>query len=146
MLTGLGNLIHYFKELHLDLATSLFANVRAVKIQAPKCHCQLCVNELEKLCVSLCSVCVCVLCDSVVVQLPSRVRLLQSHGLQPSRLLCPWDFPGKEYCSGLPCPPPGDLPNPGIDPGSPALQSDSLPSELPGKPHCDTIMLSDKLS
>ena len=30
----------------------------------------------------------------------------------------------------LPCPPPGDLPNPGIESGSPALQADSLPSEL----------------
>ena len=32
------------------------------------------------------------------------------------------------YWSGLPCPPPGDLPNPGIEPRSPALQVDSLPS------------------
>ena len=39
----------------------------------------------------------------------------------------------QEYWSGLPCPPSGDLPNPGIKPGSPALQADSLPSELPGK-------------
>ena len=35
--------------------------------------------------------------------------------------------------SGLPCPSPGDLPNPGIEPRSPALQADSLPAELPGK-------------
>ena len=35
--------------------------------------------------------------------------------------------------SGLPFPPPGYLPDSGIEPGSPALQSDSLPSELPGK-------------
>jgi len=34
----------------------------------------------------------------------------------------------------LPCPPPGDLPNPGIEPRSPALQADSSPSEPPGKP------------
>ena len=33
-----------------------------------------------------------------------------------------------------PIPSPGDLPNPGIEPGSPALQADSLPAELPGKP------------
>ena len=33
---------------------------------------------------------------------------------------------------GLPCPPPGDLPNPGIEPRSPALQVDSLTSEPPG--------------
>ena len=40
----------------------------------------------------------------------------------------------QEYWSGLPFPSPGDLPNPGIEPGSPALQADALPSELPGKP------------
>jgi len=34
----------------------------------------------------------------------------------------------------LPCPPPGDLPNPEIEPRSPTLQADSLPSEPPGKP------------
>ena len=34
----------------------------------------------------------------------------------------------------MPCPPPGDLPNPGIEPRSPALQADSLSSEPPGKP------------
>ena len=39
----------------------------------------------------------------------------------------------QEYWSGLPCPPPGDLPDPGIEPGSPALQEDSLASESPGK-------------
>ena len=35
--------------------------------------------------------------------------------------------------SELPCPPPGDLPNLGIEPRSPELQADSLPAELPGK-------------
>ena len=44
------------------------------------------------------------------------------------------EFSRQEYWSGLPCPPPGDLPNPGIEPRSPALQADSLPSEPPGKP------------
>ena len=39
----------------------------------------------------------------------------------------------QEYWSGLPFPSPGDLPNPGIEPRSPALQVDSLPSEPPGK-------------
>ena len=38
----------------------------------------------------------------------------------------------KEYWSGLPCPPPRDLPNPGIKPRSPTLQVDSLPAALPG--------------
>ena len=41
----------------------------------------------------------------------------------------------QEYWSGLPSPSPGDLPDPGIEPGSPALQADALPSEPPGKPH-----------
>ena len=35
--------------------------------------------------------------------------------------------------SGLPFPSPGDLPHPGIEPGSPALRADTLPSEPPGK-------------
>jgi len=35
----------------------------------------------------------------------------------------------------LPCPPPGDLPNPGIKPRFPALQADSLPSEPPEQPY-----------
>ena len=43
-------------------------------------------------------------------------------------------FSRQEYCSGLPFPSPGDLPNPGIEPRSPALQADALPSEPPGKP------------
>ena len=41
-------------------------------------------------------------------------------------------FSRQEYWSGLPCPSPGDLPEPGIEPGSPALQADALPSEPPG--------------
>ena len=41
----------------------------------------------------------------------------------------------QEYWSGLPCPPPGHIPNPGIKPRSPTLQADSLPTELQGKPN-----------
>ena len=44
------------------------------------------------------------------------------------------EFSRKEYWSGLPCPSPGDLPDRGIEPGSPKLQADALPSEPPGKP------------
>ena len=58
---------------------------------------------------------------------------LWPHGLQPARLLCPWGFSRQDYWSGLPCPPPGDLPNSGTEPGSPALQADSLLSEPSGK-------------
>ena len=59
---------------------------------------------------------------------------LRPHGLQPISLLCPWGFSRQEYWSVLPCPPPVDLPNPGIKHRSPALQVDSLSSEPSGKP------------
>ena len=39
------------------------------------------------------------------------------------------EYSRQEYCSGLPFSFPGDLPDPGIEPGSPELQADSLPSE-----------------
>ena len=51
-----------------------------------------------------------------------------------SRLFCPQGFSRQEYWSGLPCPPPGYLPNPGIKPRYLALQADSLLSEPAGKP------------
>ena len=44
------------------------------------------------------------------------------------------EFSRQEYWSGLPFPFPGDLPNPEIEPGSPALQADALLSEPPGDP------------
>ena len=43
-------------------------------------------------------------------------------------------FSRQEYWSGLPFPSPGDLPNPGIEPGSPAVQTDALPSESDPSP------------
>ena len=65
----------------------------------------------------------------------SRVRLFATpwtvaHQAPPSM-----GFSRQEYWSGLPFPSPGDRPNPGIEPGSPALQADTLTSEPPGKPH-----------
>ena len=45
------------------------------------------------------------------------------------------EFSRQEYWSGLPFPSPGDPPNPGVEPMSPALQADALPSEPPGKPY-----------
>ena len=52
---------------------------------------------------------------------------LRPYELYPTRLLPPWDSPGKS--TRLPFPSPGDLPNPGIEPGSPAFQADALTSE-----------------
>ena len=64
----------------------------------------------------------------------SRVQLFATpwtvaHQAPPSM-----GFSRQEYWSGLPFPSPGDLPDPGIEPRSPALQADALTSEPPGKP------------
>ena len=71
-----------------------------------------------------------------------------TQGLNPGLLHC-WQilyqlsYQGSPYWRGLPCPPPGNLPNPGIKPRSPALQVDSLPSEPPGKPkNTEVVSLS----
>ena len=59
---------------------------------------------------------------------------LRPCGLQPTRFLCPWGFSRQEYWSGLPILSPGKLPDPGIEPGFPELQVDSLPADLSRKP------------
>ena len=80
-------------------------------------------------------------CTSVAVLSHSVMSdSLRPHGLQPTKLLCPWGFSRQEYWSGLPCPHPGDLPNPGIEPRSPALWEDSLPSEQPGQCHREVTL------
>ena len=48
-------------------------------------------------------------------------------------------FSRQEYWSGLPFPSPGDLPDPGIEPGSSTSQADALPSEPPGKPYMSAL-------
>ena len=66
---------------------------------------------------------------------------LQPHGLWPARLLCPLGSPDKNTGAGLPCPPPVDLPNPGIEPTSPtpsALQEGSLLLTHQGRPRGDS--------
>ena len=65
---------------------------------------------------------------------PQSGPTLQSHGLQPSRLLCPWESPGKNTGVGSHAPLQGNLPNRGIEPRSLALHAKSLPSEPPGEP------------
>ena len=51
------------------------------------------------------------------------------------------EFSRQEYWSELPCPPPGDLPEPGIEPVSPTLQADSLPAEPSGNPISNLEMI-----
>jgi len=77
--------------------------------------------------------------------LPNFIRIIhENEGISRSVMpdsATPWtvamdgstEFSRQEYWSGLPFPSPGDLPDPGIEPGSPALQAESLPSEPPEK-------------
>ena len=51
----------------------------------------------------------------------------------------------QEYQNGLSFPPPGNLPNPGIEPGSPSLQADALPSEPPGNNSSAAQVMSNSL-
>ena len=69
------------------------------------------------------------LCDPMTVALQAPVSV---------------GFSRQEYCNGLPFPSPGDLPIPGIEPGSPTLQVDSLQSEPPGKIFTSLIILIRK--
>ena len=63
----------------------------------------------------------------------SEVAQLRPHGLYVAHQApLSMEFSRQEYWSGLPFPSPGDLPYPGIEPRSPALQADALPSEPPG--------------
>ena len=71
--------------------------------------------------------------EKVKVKSLSRVRLLATLWTVALQAPLSMGFSRQEYWSGLPFPSPGDLPNPGIKPGSPALQADALSSEPPGK-------------
>ena len=64
----------------------------------------------------------------------SRARLFVTTWTVADQAPPSMGFSRQEYCNGLPFSSPGDLPNPGIKPKSPALQADALPSEPPGKP------------
>ena len=68
------------------------------------------------------------------MKLLSRVQLFVTPWTVAYQAPPSMGFSRQEYWSGLPFPSPGDLPNSGIEPWSPALQPDALTSELPGKP------------
>ena len=63
----------------------------------------------------------------------SLARLFATLWIVAYQALPSMGYSRQEYWSGLPFPSPGDLPNPGIEPGSPALKADTLTSEPPGK-------------
>ena len=67
-------------------------------------------------------------CVPVCSVMPDSSR---PRGMEPTRLLCPWRFSSQNYGAGLPGPPPGDLPNPGIFPTQ---------GSNPGLPHCRWIL------
>ena len=75
------------------------------------------------------------------MKLLSRVRLFANPWTVANQAPPSMEFSRQEYWSVLPCPSAGDLSNPGINPGSPAFQADTLPSEPPGKPQFYTYLL-----
>ena len=70
----------------------------------------------------------------VLVKLLSCVRLFTTPWTVAYQAPPSMGFSRQEYWSGLPFSSPGDLPDPGIEPGSPVFQEDTLTSEPPGKP------------
>ena len=71
------------------------------------------------------------------VKLLSRVQLFATPWTVAYRAPPSMEFSRQEYCSGLPFPSPGDLPDSGIEPRSPAFQADALTSEPPGNEQSD---------
>ena len=64
-------------------------------------------------------------------EVTQSVRLFATSWTVASQATPSMGFSRQEYWSGLPLPSPGDLPNSGIEPGSPALRTDALPSKPP---------------
>ena len=95
-------------QIEKKVKLSLFADDMILYIENPKSESE---SEVAQLCPTLCD------------PMDESLQAPQSVG-----------FSRQEYWSGLPFPSPGDLPNPGIEPRSPALQPDTLPSEPLGKP------------
>ena len=75
----------------------------------------------------------------------SCVRLFATPWVITYQALLSMGFFRQEYWSGLPFPSPGDLPDSAIEPGSPELQADALPSELPGKPEDHKVSMTGRL-
>ena len=100
----------------------LFASIVTYHLQTQNCSCGDRTNKVFSI---VQVVCVYVLVSKLCLTLCDPMACKASLTMGFSR---------QEYWSGLTFPSPGDLPNPGIEPGSPALQGDSLLSEPPGTP------------
>ena len=91
------------------------------------CLCMyLCAHFLVYVCICVC-VCVCLVAQSCLT-------LCDPMDCSPPGSSVLGDSPGKNIGVGFHALLQGNLPSPGIEPGSPALQADSLPADLPGKP------------
>ena len=88
----------------------------------------MCMRMRAQSCVCVC-VCVCVYAHQL-----SHVKLFATPWPVACQAPLSMGFPRQEYWSGLPFPPPGDLPDPGIEPVSPALVGRFFSTEPPGKP------------
>ena len=80
-------------------------------------------------------ICVCVCVCVRMHKLLSRVQLFVTLWTVARQASLSMGFPRQEYWSGLPFLSPGDLPNPGMEPLSPALAGEFFTTEPPGKPH-----------
>ena len=78
--------------------------------------------------------------DVAVVKSLSRVQIFVTPWTVFHQFPLFMGFPRQEYWSGLPFPSPGDLPNPGIRPASPALADRFFTTELPGKPRYTDVI------
>ena len=109
-----------FHVLSSNMVASLLVQCQKIFLQRWRCRFNLWVRKIPW--------------RKVKVKSFSRVQLFatswtRAYGASPSM-----GFSRQEYWSGLPFPSPGDLPDPGIKPGSAALEADALTSEPPGKP------------
>ena len=114
-------LINYRVEIHHFSCIFTFTNSFLLKLG----------NVFENTCVCV-YVCVCV---CVCISCSVMPNSLQPHGLQPTRLLYPWDFPGKDTGVGCHFLPQGIFPTQGLNPDLLHCRQ-TLPSELRGKPIC----------
>ena len=100
------------------------------------------VSQYSKICLELSLILSLMLRNVCVLNHFSHVQVFASLSIVDCQAPLSMGFSRQEYCSGLPCPPPGDLPDPGIEPMSPvapALQADSLPLSHQGSPLYLTI-------
>ena len=98
-----------------------------------------CKKGIRYKCVCVCAcVCVCVYARTRArAQLLSHIQLFVTAWTVARQAPLSMQFSKREYWSGFPCPRPGDVPDPEIEPTYPAsaaLQADSLATEPPGKP------------